>query len=67
MLGLNKQIFPVVCADDTTAEGYVAGNVISSIYFENDEIKYTTATVATSEGLANLTAKVETIEEASSD
>ncbi len=53
---------PVVCADDTTAEGYVAGNVISSISFEDDKIKYTTATVATSEGFEALTGKVAAIE-----
>lgn len=46
---------PIECVDDATAEGYVKGNVIASVYFEDNKIKYTTATVATSEGLAQLT------------
>lgn len=38
---------PVNCADDITADGYVEGNVISSITFTNNEIQYTTAQVPT--------------------
>lgn len=45
-------------------EGQVIGNVISSIAWEDNKIKYTTATVATSEGLAQLTARVTGAEEA---
>jgi hypothetical protein len=53
---------PVECGDDTTAEGYVEGNVISAISFEDGKIKYTTATVATSEGFEDLTGRVAAIE-----
>ena len=53
---------PVVCADNTQSEDYIEGNVISSITFEDGKIKYTTATVATSQGLADLTDKVTAIE-----
>lgn len=38
---------PVNCADDITADGYVEGNVVSSITFTNNEIQYTTAQVPT--------------------
>lgn len=47
---------------DVQGEGYVAGNVISSIKFEDGKIKYTTATVATSEGLSILTGRVDILE-----
>ena len=50
---------PVERAD---AEGVIEGNVISSIRFEDGKVKYTTATVATSEGLAQLTERVTNIE-----
>lgn len=53
---------PVECGDDTTAEDYVAGNVISSITFDNGKIKYNTATVATSEGFEALTERIIAIE-----
>lgn len=48
---------PVERADEKNEDGTdkVAGNVISSIYWENDKIKYTTASVATSEGMAAIT------------
>lgn len=45
-----------------TTETGDAGNVISTIKFEGGKIVYTTATVATSEGLAQLTERVGTIE-----
>ena len=44
------------------AETGTAGNVISTIKFESGKIIYTTATVATSEGLAQLTTRVGNIE-----
>lgn len=39
------------------------GNVISSIKFENNQVVYTTASVATSEGMAGLQEAVDAIEE----
>lgn len=56
---------PIANGDDQTVENYAEGNVIASIYWDadNKSIKYTTATVATSEGLADLTAAVETIKD----
>lgn len=47
---------PVVRADEKNEDGTdkAAGNVISSIYWDEDGIKYTTASVATSEGMATL-------------
>jgi hypothetical protein len=38
---------PVKCVDDITVDGYVEGNVISSITFANNEIHYTTTQVPT--------------------
>lgn len=38
---------PVKCIDDITVDGYVEGNVISSITFANNEIQYTTTQVPT--------------------
>ena len=38
---------PVKCVDDITVDGYVEGNVISSITFANNEIQYTTTQVPT--------------------
>lgn len=44
------------------AEGVAAGNVITSIKFEDGKIKFTTANVATSEGFGQLSEKVTNIE-----
>lgn len=52
---------PVERAD---AEGVDAGNVISSIRFEDGKIKYTTTTVATSASVEDLTTRVKAIEDA---
>lgn len=52
---------PVERAD---AEGVDAGNVISSIRFEDGKIKYTTTTVASSASVEDLTQRVEVIEDA---
>ena len=55
---------PIVRGD---TEGKAEGNVISGIKFENDQIVYTTASVATSEGMEELQEAVEAIEKDISD
>lgn len=54
-----QENLPVVRND---AEGQAAGNVISSISWDGTGIKYTTASVATSEGMAELQQAVDAIE-----
>lgn len=58
-----QEALPVVRNDGKNEDGSdkTAGNVISSIVWEGDSIKYTTASVATSEGMAELQQSVQGI------
>lgn len=58
-----QEALPVVRNDGKNEDGSdrAAGNVISSIVWEGDSIKYTTASVATSEGMAELQQSVQGI------
>lgn len=58
-----QETLPVVRNDGKNEDGSdkAAGNVISSIVWEGDSIKYTTASVATSEGMAELQESVQGI------